>query len=75
MAVLGAGWLLGKLDRWVHARSNADTQQTTALALLTQSLNHLNQTIGRLDVSIDRLWDRCNDHETRISTLEGKREQ
>jgi len=72
MAALGAGWLLGRLDRWVRARSNADTQQATALALLTQSLNHLNQTIGRLDVSIDRLWDRCNDHETRISTLEGK---
>jgi hypothetical protein len=75
MAVLGAGWLLGKLDRWVLARSNIDTQQATALALLTQSLNHLNQTIGRLDVSIDRLWDRCNDHETRISTLEGRQEQ
>lgn len=75
MTVLGVGWLLGKLDRWVNARSNTDTQQATALALLTQSLNHLNQTIGRLDVSIDRLWDRCNDHETRISTLEGRQEQ
>jgi len=71
--VLGVGWLLGKLDKWVHARSSTDTQQATALALLTQSLNHLDQTIGRLDVSIDRLWERCNDHETRISTLEGKK--
>lgn len=72
MAVLGAGWLLGKLDRWAHARFSTDTQQATALALLTQSINHLDKTMGRLDASIDRLWDRCNNHETRISALEGR---
>ncbi|GDX76243.1 hypothetical protein LBMAG41_13190 [Cyanobium sp.] len=72
MAVLGAGWLLGKLDRWVSTRSNADTQQAQALALLTQSLTHLDKTIGRLDGAIDRLWERTNEMEHRISTLEGQ---
>ena len=72
LAVLGAGWLLGKLDRWAHTRSNADTQQAQALALLTQSLTHLDKTIGRLDGAIDRLWERTNQHETRIAVLEGK---
>jgi hypothetical protein len=72
MAVLGAGWLLGKLDRWVSTRSNADTRQAQALALLTQSLTHLDKTIGRLDVAIDRLWERTNEMEHRISTLEGQ---
>jgi hypothetical protein len=75
IAVLGAGWLLGKLDRWVHARGHTDNQQATALALLTQSLTHLDKTIERLDASIDRLWDRCNDHETRLSALEGRQER
>jgi hypothetical protein len=72
LAVLAAGWLLGKLDRWASTRSSADTQQAQALALLTQSLSHLDQTIGRLDVAIDRLWDRTNEMEHRISTLEGQ---
>jgi hypothetical protein len=75
MTVLGAGWLLGKLDRWVHARSSTDSEQATALALLTQSLTHLDKSIGRLDVSLDRLWDRCNDHETRLSSLEGRQDR
>jgi len=74
IAVLAAGWLLGKLDRWARARSSTDAQQATALALLTQSITHLNTTMGRLDVSLDRLWDRCNNLETRVSTLEGKQE-
>jgi hypothetical protein len=68
LAVLGAGWLLGKLDRWVRA----DTQQAQALALLTQSLTHLDKTIGRLDGAINRLCERTNEHENRISTLEGQ---
>ena len=72
LAVLTVGWLLGKLDRWASTRSNADTQQAQALALLTQSLTHLDKTIGRLDGAIDRLWERTNQHETRISVLEGK---
>lgn len=75
IAVLGIGWLLGKLDKWVYARSSTDTQQATALALLTQSINHLDKSIGRLDVSLDRLWDRCNDHETRLSALEGRQDR
>jgi hypothetical protein len=72
MMVLGAGWMLGKLDRWTDTRSNTDTQQALALASLTQSLNHLDKTIGRLDGAIDRLWERTNDMEHRLSTLEGK---
>ena len=72
MAVLAAGWLLGKLDRWVHTRSSADTQQAQALALLTQSLTHLDKSIGRLDGAIDRLWERTNEMEHRLSTLEGQ---
>jgi hypothetical protein len=74
LAVLVAGLLLGRMDRWVRARSSTDTQQATALALLTQSINHLNGSLGRLDGSIDRLWDRCNNLETRLSTLEGRQE-
>jgi uncharacterized coiled-coil protein SlyX len=74
VAVLVAGLLLGRLDRWARARSSTDTQQATALALLTQSITHLNTTIGRLDVSLDRLWDRCSNLETRVSTLEGRQE-
>lgn len=64
--------MLGKLDRWTDTRSNTDTQQALALASLTQSLNHLDKTIGRLDGAIDRLWERTNDMEHRLSTLEGK---
>jgi hypothetical protein len=75
IAVLGAGWMLGKLDKWVRNRSDNDTKQSTALALLTQSLTHLDGTIGRLDASIDRLWERCNNHETRLSALEGRQER
>jgi len=72
LAVLGVGWLLGKLDRWASTRSSADTQQAQALALLTQSLTHLDKTMGRLDGAIDRLWERTNEMEHRISTLEGQ---
>ena len=72
IAVLAAGWLLGKLDRWANTRSKADTQQAQALALLTQSLTHLDKTIGRLDSAIDRLWERTNEMEHRLSTLEGQ---
>lgn len=72
LAVLAAGWLLGKLDRWADTRSRADTKQAQALALLTQSLTHLDQTITRLDGAINRLWERTNEHESRISTLEGR---
>jgi hypothetical protein len=75
IAVLGAGWMLGKLDKWVHARGTADSQQATALALLTQSITHLNTTMERLDVSLDRLWDRCSKLETRVSTLEGRQDR
>ena len=74
LAVLLAGLALGRMDRWVRARSSTDAQQATALALLTQSITHLNTTMGRLDVSLDRLWDRCNNLETRVSTLEGRQE-
>ena len=72
LAVLGAGWLLGKLDRWASTRSSADTQQAQALALLTQSLGHLDQTLARLNGAVDRLWERTNEMESRISTLEGQ---
>lgn len=72
IVVLVVGLILGKFDRWTYTRSNTDTQQAQALASLTLSLSHLDKTIGRLDGAIDRLWDRTNDMEHRISTLEGR---
>ena len=72
IAVLAAGWLLGKLDRWVLTRSRTDAQQAQALTELTLSLTHLDETITRLDGAIDRLWERTNEMDRRLSTLEGQ---
>ena len=71
VTLLIGGWALGSASKWVSKRGDIDGEHKTALALLTKSISHLDTTIGRLDASLDRLWDRYNDHEHRLSFLEG----
>lgn len=43
-----------------------------ALWLLSRSINKLDQTIDRFQELIDRLFTKYDDHESRLSKLEGK---
>lgn len=71
LAVLLAGWALGKVDRWSAQVRRNDDSTSVALVKLNTSVDHLNSTLERLDLSLERLWSRYDDHERRISHLEG----
>lgn len=73
LLVLGAGWLLGKADRWFSNANRSDQATTLALKELSINLKHLDASILTLDGSITRLWSRLDNHERRISQIEGHR--
>jgi hypothetical protein len=79
LLVLAGGWLLGKVDRWSQQVKKSDDKAVAdfhaaavTLARLEISLSHLDVTITRLDATQERLWDRYDNHEHRITILESR---
>ena len=79
LTILLGGWLLGKADRWSQQVKKSDDRAaaelqaaSVTLARLEISLSHLDVTITRFDASLERLWQRHDDHEHRITVLENR---
>jgi hypothetical protein len=72
LIVLGSGWLLGKADRWFSHNSNTERDTVIALRELSFTMKHLDNSVSTLNSAIGELSLRINNHERRISHIEGR---